>query len=371
MKVALVHDWLTGMRGGENVLEALCDLFPSAPVYTLIHIKGSVTAKIESHRIQTSLLQYAPFIKRHYRNYLPFFPAAAESFDLKGFDLVISSSHCVAKGVIASPSALHLCYCHTPMRYIWSHYQDYFGNHRLGYLKRFAIPHIVDRLRIWDVLSNARVHAFACNSRAVAARIGKYYGREAAVIYPPVDVEFYAAAESARDDFLLVVSALVPYKRIDLAIEAANQLDRRLLIVGVGPERDRLASLASAKVEFLGRVTRENLRELYRSAAALVQPGEEDFGINIVEALACECPVIAYAAGGALETLTEPETGLFFNELSASALASAVDKIRGLSFNKPLMRRTALRFSPERFKAEFQAFVEDQLQRKGHGAKER
>ena len=371
MKVVLIHDWLTGMRGGEKVLEALCDLFPDAPIYTLLHVPQSVSAKIESRRIETSFLQHAPLIKKHYRNYLPLFPAAMERFDISQFDLVISSSHCVAKGVVPSPSAVHLCYCHTPMRYIWSHYQDYFGDHRIGLLKRAALPLVIDRLRSWDVSSAARVHAFACNSEAVAARIRKFYGREAEVIYPPVDVEFFTPSGEPRKDFFLVVSALVPYKRIELAVEVANRLDRRLVVVGAGPEERLLKRWASARVQFLGRVETEQLRNLYRTASALIQPGEEDFGINIVEALACECPVIAYRAGGAIETVVEGETGLFFNELTAESLSAVIDKTASLGFNKLLMRKTALRFSLERFKAEFQSFVENKSRILYYGSKKK
>jgi glycosyltransferase involved in cell wall biosynthesis len=362
MKAALIHDWLTGMRGGEKVLEALCDCFPGAPIYTLLHIPGAVSQKIESHPIRTSFIQHIPGIRKHYRNYLPLFPAAVERFDVREFDLIVSSSHCVAKGVVPSPSAMHLCYCHTPVRYLWSHYQDYFGHNRIGLLKRLAVPILLDHLRSWDVSSNARVHSFACNSNAVAARIRKFYGREASVIHPPVDVEFFCPSEEPRQDFLLIVSALVPYKRIELALEAAAGGNRKLLIVGTGPEEKYLRSIAPSNVEFLGRVTQDDLRHLYRTAAALLQPGEEDFGINIVEAQACECPVIAYRAGGALETVIDEETGLFFNELTASALNGAVDKMGSLVFNKGLMRRNVLRFSLERFKAEFQAFVEEKLQ---------
>lgn len=357
MRVAIVHDWLTGMRGGEKVLEALCDLYPSAPIYTLIHNRGSVSSKIESHPIRTSFLQHAPFVKRRYRNYLPLFPRAIERFHLQNYDLVISSSHCVAKGIIPAPSALHVCYCHTPMRYIWSHYNDYFGDHKVGILKRLTLPAVRDYLCAWDVSANQRVDRFAANSKNVAERIKKFYGRESRVIYPPVDVEYYTPSDTDRGPFFLIVSALVPYKRIEIAIETFNRSGQTLVIVGTGPEYRTLKKIAQPNIQFAGRIEVHELRELYRKAAALVQPGEEDFGINMVEALACQCPVIAFHKGGATETIADGETGIFFNDLNATALGAAVDKFRSISFNKTSMRKTALRFSTARFKDEFQRLI--------------
>jgi glycosyltransferase involved in cell wall biosynthesis len=376
MRTALVHDWLTGMRGGERVLESLLDLFPEAPIYTLLHVPRAMSEKIEKRRIYTSFLQRAPMIARHYRNYLPFFPAAVERFNMDAFDLIISSSHCVAKGVFPRNGALHICYCHTPMRYIWSHYRDYFGDHSVGYLRRNTMPLIVDRLREWDIRSSDRVHYFVANSKTVAGRIKKYYGRDSEVIYPPVDVDFFtpsdeerpaAAGATNRESFFLIVSALVPYKKIGMAIEAFEGSSRRLKIVGIGPEEKRLRKIASNSVEFLGKVDKETLRSLYRSAAALIQPGEEDFGINMVEAMACQCPVIAFELGGACEIVTNGETGLFFNDLTPNSLRESVDKFMSLRFNNALMRDTALRFSPERFKAEFQTLVREKLQIKENG----
>jgi glycosyltransferase involved in cell wall biosynthesis len=365
MKVAIVHDWLTGMRGGEKVLEALCELYPTAPIYTLLHFPGSVSSIIESHPIETSFLQDAPAVTRHYRHYLPLFPMAVEAFRFDGYDLIISSSHCVAKAAIPPPSSLHICYCHTPMRYIWSHYDDYFGNHRTGLLKSVAIEPVVKRLRKWDVSTVNRVHQFIANSRAVADRVSRYYNRQSEVIYPPVDVDFFNASnDGPRESFYLMVTALVPYKRIELAIQAFRRLGLPLKIAGTGPDYNRLKALASSNVEFLGRVDNLTLKELYCSANAFIQPGEEDFGISVVEALACGCPVIAYGHGGALETVIHGETGLFFNDLTDSAVAEAVDNAGRLSFNKTLMRETALRFSPGRFKVEIQSLIEKKLRSK-------
>jgi glycosyltransferase involved in cell wall biosynthesis len=369
--VALVHDWLTGSRGGEKALEALCDLYPDAPIYTLVHVPGSVSKQIESHRILTSALQHAPFVKKFYRNYLPFFPALIEQFDLRKYDLIISSSHCVAKGVIPSDKAYHACYCFTPMRYIWSHYDDYFGDHRTGFPKRQILPIVSRRLRAWDVASSDRVNDFVAISQCVAERIRRFYGRESTVIYPPVDVNFYTPSEERRQDYYLVVSALVPYKRIEVAIEAFNRRKSRLVIVGTGPEMARLKKLASPCIEFAGRVEAEALRDLYRTARGLIHPGQEDFGISMVEALACGCPVISYAAGGALEIVTEEETGLFFNELTVASLLETVDKADGFSFNKNSMRRTSMRFSLDHFKVEFQTLVQNRFRLDQHASRQK
>ncbi len=364
MKVALVHDWLTGMRGGEKALEQLCLLFPEAPIYTLFHFPESVSKTIENHEIHTSFLQKAPLIKSQYRNYLPLFPSAAESFDLQSFDLIISSSHCVAKGIIPSSSGIHLCYCHTPMRYIWSHYWDYFGDHRTGFIKRKTLPIMMSYLRMWDVSSSNRVDEFIANSKFIGERIQKYYGRTSRVVYPPVDVDFFVPSDRTREDFCLIVSALVPYKRLEVAIEAFRNSNRSLVIVGTGPEEKTLKQRAPSNVKFLGRVDANQLRDLYQTAAMLIQPGVEDFGINVIEALACACPVLAYRKGGSTETVVEGITGFFFNELTAENLRQTVDKASGMLFNGAFLREMALRFSPSRFQKEIEAIVQEKLQTK-------
>lgn len=363
MKIALVHDWLTGMRGGEKVLEQLCLLYPGAPIYTLFHIKGSVSETIESHPIIPSFLQHAPFLRTRYRNYLPLFPAAIESFNLQSFDLVISSSHCVAKGIIPSSTARHLCYCHTPMRYIWSHYWDYFGAGRLGFIKRKTLPVVMTYLRMWDISSSSRVDDFISNSNFVAGRIRKYYGREARVLHPPADVDFYVPSGKPREDYYLVVSALVPYKRIDVAIEAFRRSGRVLVIVGTGPEESRLRKQAAgaSNIRFAGRVSDEKLRDLYQGARVLIQPGVEDFGINVVEALSCGCPVVAYGRGGSLETVREGVSGFFFNELTPESLAETVDKAGSFQFNTQVIRETVEKYSPAHFRHDFETMVHGTL----------
>ena len=351
LKVALVHDWLTGQRGGEKVLEALAEIFPEAPIYTLFHFKGSQAEAIERKRIETSFLQRMPFLRRHYRWYLPLYPTAIELFNLQDYDMILSSSHCVAKGIIPPPDALHVSYIHSPVRYAWNQYDAYFSSRRLSPLTRPIIPSRIHKLRIWDVTSSARVDHFLANSRAVARRIEKYYRRTAEVVHPPVDTGFFQPAESSgARDFDLIVSALVPYKKIDVAIAAYNRLGHPLKIVGDGPELKPLRRLAGPKVEFLGSRSAAELLELYRAARLVIMPGEEDFGIAAVEAQACGTPVVAYARGGALETVLDGRTGLLFPELTPEAILTSLDKFKTLEFNKSTLRAHALGFGRDVFK---------------------
>ena len=312
------------MRGGEKVLLELARLFPEAPIFTLLHVKGSVAAELEAREIHTTFVQHLPAVDQRYRHYLPLFPAAAASLDLAGFDLVISSSHCVAKGVKPAPGALHLCYCHTPMRYVWDRYPDYFGAGRLQGLAAFAVPVVAEGLRGWDVATAPRVHQFAANSRYVAARIARYYGREAEVIPPPVDTAFFTPDDGAPGDYDLVVSALAPYKRIELVLEAYRGTGRRLRVVGGGPEEVRLRASAPPEAELLGPVSDERLRELYRGCRSVIMPGIEDFGIVPLEAMACGRPAIVFGEGGGLETVIPGRTGLVFHEPTPLALRAAV-----------------------------------------------
>jgi glycosyltransferase involved in cell wall biosynthesis len=351
-RVALVHDWLTGMRGGEKVIETLGSLYPEAPLHTLFHFPGSVSPAIESHPIRTSFLQKAPGIRRHYRSYLPLFPAAIEEFDLSGFDVVLSSSHCVAKGVIAAPDAFHLCYCHTPMRYAWDQEHAYFpSRHGLGpRLRSLALT----GLRAWDVASAARVSLFVANSRFVARRIEAYYGRPAEVVHPPVDVDFFTPGKPRKGEgdpgYCLMVSALAPYKKVELAMAACEKLGMELRVVGEGPERKRLAALESPRVRFLGKVGPEKLRELYRGARFFLQPGVEDFGIASVEALACGTPVVAVARGGILDVVEDGRHGVLYPDWEGpAALADAIDKASRIGFNDLDLRDRAESFSVPRF----------------------
>ncbi len=344
----LVHDWLTGMRGGEKVLEALGARFPHAPIYTLFHFPGSVSAAIEAHPIRTSALQHAPGLRRHYRYYLPLFPRAIERLRLPETDLVVSSSHCVAKGVVPPPGARHVCYCHTPVRYAWDQQAVYFP--RKGGVAERLRSLLLARLRRWDVASVGRVDAFLANSRFVADRIRRFYGREAAVVAPPVDVGFFTPGREERAPFALCVSALSPYKRVELAIAACERLRMDLRVVGEGPDRGRLERLAGPGVAFLGRVDAETLRSLYRRATCFVQPGVEDFGIASVEAIACGCPVVACGEGGVRDIVEDGRNGrLYHGEGGVAALADAIDAVRAEHFESGDLSRSVQRFSAERF----------------------
>jgi len=364
MRTAVVHDWLNGMRGGEKVLEAILPIVPEPTIFTLFHVPGSVSPGIERYPIVASALNRLPFARRGYRHYLPLFPRAVESFDLSAFDLVVSSSHCVAKGAIARDGAPHLSYCHTPVRYAYEQFDLYFppGRTRLRWLKAAAVA----RLRAWDLATAGRPTRYLANSCAVAERIRRHYGREADVCHPPVDVGFYepSPAGGERGDFLLAVGALVPYKRYDAAIEAARRLGRRLVLVGRGPEEKRLRALASSSVDFVSGCAPETLRDLYRTCAMYVQPGEEDFGIAAVEALACGAPVVALGRGGARDIVRDGENGVLYGregDDGPDALEAAVGRAASIRFDYTRLRGSALPFRPERFAERFQAALRNIL----------
>ncbi len=361
MRTAVVHDWLNGMRGGEKVLEAILPLVPEPTIVPLFHVRGSVSPEIERRPIVASALNRLPFARRGYRNYMPLFPKAVESFDLSDFDLVVSSSHCVAKGAIARAGAPHLSYCHTPVRYAYEQFDLYFpaGRTRLRGLKAAAVA----RLRAWDLATAGRPTRYLANSSAVAARILRHYGREADVCHPPVDVAFYEPSPSAspRGDFLLAVGALVPYKRFESAIEAARRLGRRLVLVGRGPEEKRLRARAPSSVDFVSGCAPETLRDLYRNCAMYIQPGEEDFGIAAVEALACGAPVVALGRGGVRDIVRDGENGVLYGDDENAgdggpdALAAAIGRAGAIRFDYTRLRGSALSFRPERFAERFQA----------------
>ena len=354
MRVAVIHDWLNGMRGGERVLEALLELYPSSTIYTLFHERGKVSPHIESHRIVTSWLDRIPGIYKHYRNLLPVFPAAVNSLDVSAFDLVISSSHAVAKGV-RSGHAVHICYCHTPMRYLWDAGEDYSFNS----VRQSVLAVVRHRLRRWDQKTAAGVDHFIANSSFVRDRIRKYYGRDADIVHPPVDTSFFKPSTNPREDFYLAAGALVPYKRLDLAIEAFNRLGTRLVIAGTGPELNRLRKMARSNISFLGWVTDETLRRLYQSARALVFTAREDFGIVPVEARACGCPVIAFGAGGCLETVRAGLSGIFFAEQNPDSLASAIRTFETVPWPQDRVRNEVEIFSRESFKTRIRKILDE------------
>ncbi|HEV8437186.1 MAG TPA: glycosyltransferase [Methylomirabilota bacterium] len=366
MNVALVHDWLTGMRGGERCLEVFCELFPAADLFTLLHAPGSVAPVIERRRVVTSFIQRLPDAATRYRSYLPLFPAAVSRFDLRGYDLILSSSHAVAKSVRVPAGALHVCYCFTPMRYVWDLYDDYFGR-PAGPLTRAVMPAVAAWLRRWDRRTAAGVRHFVAISRFVADRIRRAYGRDADVIYPPVDVARFRVDDSPGD-FYLVVSALSPYKRIDLAVEAANRLGRRLVVVGTGPEERRLRALAGANVEFLGWRDDVEVADLYSRCRALIFPTLEDFGITPLEAMASGRPVVALGRGGALETVVppgagDPPTGVFFERQTVDDLIEAIRTLEQdlARFEAKALRRRAEAFDRPLFKERMRSYLDMRL----------
>jgi len=359
LRVALVHDWLTGMRGGEKCLEVLCEMFPQAPIYTLVHWKGSLSPAIESHPIHESWIAKLPLGRSRYRWHIASYPKAIESFDLSGYDLVVSISHCAAKGVITRADTLHVCYCNTPVRYFWDLASEYFAPDRAGLAARLVGPAIAYWFRLWDRVSADRVDLFIGNSFNIRDRIRKHYRRPALVVYPPVDTEFFTPGSepTAEDAPFLTVSALVPYKGVDLTIRAANRLGAKLRVIGSGPDLKRLRSLAGPTVRFEEWVSMEALREAYRGCRALIQAHEEDFGIAPLEALACGRPAVALAKGGALETVT-PDTGILYRESSEEGLTEAMREVTRRRFDPVVLRRQVLPFSRERYRTEMTALLE-------------
>lgn len=349
-RVVLVHDWLTGMRGGEHVLAAIARLLPtSADVLTLVHVRGTVSAELEARRIRPSWINRLPWPSKAYRHYLPLFPAAIEHFDLDTADVIISTSHCAAKAVVPTGRAVHLCYSHSPMRYGWDQFDSYFGPQRLGSAGSWAARHVLAGLARWDRATTPRVTRFLANSSYVAGRIARYYNRVATVLPPPVDTGWFTPGSADPGRHFLVVSALVPYKRIDTAITAAAMLGVPLTIIGTGPDDARLRAMAGPDVTFLGHVSADTLREAYRSARAFLMPGEEDFGMAPVESLACGRPVVALARGGACETIDHGVTGLLVEDDSAETLAEAMRRVDDLPTTAEDRRARALRYSPDRF----------------------
>ncbi len=351
LRVALVHDWLTGVRGGEKVLRRIARRYPDATVYTMFATAEVADRVVPGHPLKTSVLQGIPGILRHYRSLLPLFPAAVGTLKIEPCDLVISTSHCVAKSVRVPPGARHLCYCFTPMRYVWTMRESYF--HRSRWKASLARP-VLDRLREWDRRTASRVDRFVAISRHVAARIRNCYGREADVVYPAVEVADYPQPDDARvGDRYLVVSALVPYKRVDLAVEAFNRLGKPLDVIGTGGDEKALRRMAGPGVRLLGWRSDEEVREAYRTARALVFPGEEDFGLVPVESQICGRPVVAYGVGGATETVVPGKTGVLFPEQTVESLMEAVERSERIAWDSAAIRQWAERFGPERFEREF------------------
>jgi glycosyltransferase involved in cell wall biosynthesis len=360
VKIALVCDWLTGMRGGERCLEATCELYPDADIFTLVHIPGSVSKTIESHRIITSYIQDLPGKIEKFRKYLPLFPHAIGRFDLSGYDYVLSFSHCVAKGVKVPKGIPHICYCFTPMRYAWHMRSEYISN--FGYPKKCVAEILLNYLKNWDRRISFGVTHFISISENVRNRIKQAYNRDSVVIYPPVECSRFAISEK-DEGYYLIVSALVPYKRIDLAVAAFGGTGQKLVIVGNGPELPRLKSMASADVSFIDSAADGDIVQYMRKCKALIFPGEEDFGIVPLEVQACGKPVIAFGRGGVLETVVPDETGIFFYTQTPKVLFEAV-----LSFEKTRekfaprkSRDNALRFDRSIYQQSIQHYIQSAI----------
>ena len=368
-RVALVHDWLTGMRGGEKVLEAIAELHPEATIHTLLHVKGSVSEPLERRAGRHSFVQSLPFAARHYRQYLPLFPTAIEQFDFDPYDLVISTSHCAAKSVVVPGRAVHICYCHSPMRYAWDQFDAYFGPDQVGAARSRLLRPVMARLARWDRDTAGRVDRYVANSHYVAGRIRRYYNRGSIVVYPPVDTAFYRPERAAPPEpFLLAVSALVPYKRLDVAIHAAAAARMPLTMVGRGPDEAKLraaAAACAAEVTFTGWLGDDAVRALYQRCRAVVMPGVEDFGLVPIEAQACGRPVVALAEGGALESIVDGTTGILVHDASVEALAEAFREVSTRQFDGAVIRRHAEAFGTERFQRAFSEIVRDSLTESG------
>jgi len=341
-RIALVHDYFVQMGGAERVAEAMHESFPLAPMYTTVALPQNLPHRLRLADIRTSPLQHLPAIERRFRHYFMLYPFAVENFDLSQYDLIFSSSSGYAKGVRRRRNAIHVCYCHTPMRWVWR-YDDYVAREKLGKFARGLLPLMLWPLKKWDLRASQQPNYYIANSRLVADRIKKIYGREAHVIPPPIDVNRFHMSNEI-DDYYLVLSRLMPYKRIDLAIEACKRMNRRLIVIGDGPDRNRLEKLGDDRIEFLGRQPDKIVNYYAARCRALLFPGEEDFGMAPLEANAAGRPVIAYRAGGAVETVQEDVTGVFFDRPNSVSLGEAIEKFEGLRFDQYTLRRHAEKF---------------------------
>ncbi|UHA71647.1 glycosyltransferase [Paenibacillus sp. 481] len=359
MKIAIVHDYINQHGGAERVLEAFMELYPDAPVYTLISDMKKMPAVFQQAQIHNSFIQNIPFSKKHYKKMLSLFPLAVEQFDLRQYDVVLSTSSAFAKGVITNPNQVHICYCHTPMRYVWDLYHQYMEELK-NPLFKWMLPRVLHKIRLWDYASANRVDHFIANSYNVSKRIKKYYGRDSSVIHPPVNLEQFTFSDES-EDYHLIVSRLIPYKRIDLIIEAFNQLKWPLVIIGDGYDRKRLEQMAHSNIKFLGYQPDHVIAEHYSKCRAFILGGEEDFGITPLEAQASGRPVLAYGKGGALETVIEGQTGLFFYEPNVTEIIDKLKQINNIDFDSNFIRAHAETFSKERFKQSIQQFITSKI----------
>ncbi len=360
MRIAFVHDWLTNLAGAEQVLLAMHELYPKAPIYTSVY-RPEKFPRLKNTKIISSFLQKIPFAKSKHQMFPHLRPLAFENFDLSKYDIVISDSHAEAKGVITKPGTLHICYCHTPIRYYWSDYHEYIKNPRYGILNplvKLVMPYLINYLRIWDRAAADRVDYFIANSQFVANRIKKYYGWKAEVIYPPVNVSKFKPAKKIKD-YYFAFGRLIPYKKFDLIVKAFNDLGLPLKIAGIGSELKKLKKMAKKNIEFLGYVSDEELATLYAEAKAFIFPTEEDFGITPVEAMASGRPVIAYNRGGARETVKPGISGVFFTEQTPQCLINAIRKFNPNVFNPNKIRQYSLQFDKKIFQQKIKKFIEE------------
>lgn len=359
MKIAIVHDYLNQHGGAERVLEAFMELYPDAPIYTIISDLTKMPPVFHTKTIYNSFIQDVPFSKKHYKKMLSLLPLAVEQFDLRQYDIILSTSSAFAKGVITNPNQIHICYCHTPMRYVWDLYSQYMEELKNPIFK-FVLPRILHRIRQWDYTSAQRVDHYIANSHNVAARIKKYYGRDSHVIHPPVNLEQFHVSDTVGD-YYLIVSRLIPYKRIDLIIEAFNLLQWPLFIIGDGYDRKRLEGIAQSNITFMGYQPDHIIAEYYSKCKAFILGGEEDFGITPLEAQASGRPVLAFGKGGALETVVPGKTGLFFKEQQVDSIVAELRVIESLEFNSTVIRQHAETFSKENFKQHISQFIQSKL----------
>jgi glycosyltransferase involved in cell wall biosynthesis len=368
MKVALVHDHLAQAGGAEKVLQAICEMFPDATIFTLLYEPDNVDKHFKNRRIRSSIIQRLPGGVKHYQWYMPLMPMAVEFFNLKTYDLVISDASAFAKGVITGTNTLHICYCHTPTRYLWDYTHEYIEELRFNKYFKKIISLVLNYIRIWDKSAADRVDYYIANSKTIKSRIAKYYRRTSEVIYPPVDMDRFKVADS-QGEYFLIGGRLAPYKRIDIAVKAFKELGWPLKIFGDGIDLGRLQEMSKGadNIEFLGRVSEEQKAELYKNSKAFINPQEEDFGITVVEAMACGRPVIAYKKGGATETVIEGQTGLFFNEQSVASLIECLRRFKEDFFSREAIRLHAEQFSTEKFKKQMAETIQREYERFKNG----
>jgi glycosyltransferase involved in cell wall biosynthesis len=362
MKVAIVADWLTNLGGAERVIETIMELYPDADLFTTVYNPDKMSKVFHERKITTSFLQYIKAARTNWQKFLPLLPAAIENLDLTGYDVVISSSSSVGHGVLTSPDTLHFCYCHNPMRYAWDGCHEYIEESKFGKITKAIIPYFLNYIRLWDYYAADRPDYYIANSKFVKKRIKKYFEKDSVVIHPPVDTTMFSPADDDKiGDYFLVLSRLVHFKKVDLVVRAFSKLGLTLKIVGTGPEEEHLKDIAGPSVDFLGHVSNAEVGKLLQRCQAMIFPQEEDFGITPLEAMASGRPVIAYKAGGALETVVEGVTGTFFEEQTEDCLMDVVRDFDAHAYNRDLLRKHALKFNKARFKKELKEYIESKV----------